>query len=88
MKMLPDSGLPGMPLWDPPVPVWTGFILSTTNENLPPCDPRVPLCTGGLASGYFCPSSQQMKFTPQKTQRFTTAYIICIPNQNIMHGNQ
>ena len=41
MKMLPDSGLPGMPLWDPPVPVWTGFILSTTNENLPQCDPRV-----------------------------------------------
>jgi len=35
MKMLPDSGLTGMPLWDPPVPVWTGFILSTTNEIYP-----------------------------------------------------
>lgn len=84
MKMLPDSGLPGMPLWDPPVPVWTGFILSTTNEIYTHVTHEYHCALWGC----FCPSSQQMKFTPQKTQRFTTAYIICIPNQNIMHGNQ
>jgi len=84
MKMLPDSGLPGMPLWDPPVPVWTGFILSTTNEIYH----HVTHEYHCALVVYICPSSQQMKFTPQKTQRFTTAYIICIPNQNIMHGDQ
>ena len=77
-------------------PAWYAFMGPTSTSvdwfysvhnkwHLPQCVPRVPLCTGGL---HFCPSSQQMKITPKKTQRFTTAYIICIPNQNIMHGNQ
>jgi len=62
MKMLPDSGLPGMPLWDPPVPVWTGFILSTTNEIYH----HVTHEYHCALVVYFCPSSQEMKFTPKK----------------------